>query len=400
MRIHLWSYNYAPEPTGIAPVSAAWATAMRDLGHEVTVTAAHPHYPEARWGRRFRPYRETIEGIDVMRWPLWIGRDTTAQRIRQEVTWAASQSMALAAAPRSDVAVVVSPSFPALAPTIFAMRARRIPWVLWLQDILPDGAATTGMIDDGGGLKAARWLEIKAYAATDHIVVISDAFEENLREKGVPAEKITRIYNPCSSPIVERERDFSRDPPRILSIGNIGHSQGLDDVVRAFQLSDPLAALEARLVITGVGTAEEEVRSVVTSDRVEMPGLLSDEALHAEFDRSTLALVSQRPGVVEFNMPSKLMNYMAQGLPVLALARPGSELERVVEESGAGWTLDNSRLDLLGTTLEKILSNRDELRRRADASREYARENFTPLAVAQGFEQILDTTSKAPEPNS
>jgi colanic acid biosynthesis glycosyl transferase WcaI len=29
MRIQLWSYNYAPEPTGIAPISTVWAQAMR-----------------------------------------------------------------------------------------------------------------------------------------------------------------------------------------------------------------------------------------------------------------------------------------------------------------------------------------------------------------------------------
>lgn len=50
MMIQLWSYNYAPEPTGVGPVSTTSARAMRDRGHEVHVVAAHPHYPSPEWG--------------------------------------------------------------------------------------------------------------------------------------------------------------------------------------------------------------------------------------------------------------------------------------------------------------------------------------------------------------
>ena len=50
MRIQLWSYNYDPEPSGIAPLSGVWARAMQARGHEVEVIAAHPHYPEPQSG--------------------------------------------------------------------------------------------------------------------------------------------------------------------------------------------------------------------------------------------------------------------------------------------------------------------------------------------------------------
>ncbi len=75
MKIQLWSYNYDPEPTGIGIVSTVWARGLRDRGHQVEVVAAHPHYPEPRWGTRVLPYREVREGINVLRLPLWIGRE-------------------------------------------------------------------------------------------------------------------------------------------------------------------------------------------------------------------------------------------------------------------------------------------------------------------------------------
>ena len=83
LRIQLWSYNYDPEPTGIGPVSKSLAEGLRDLGHDVRVVAAHPHYPEPRWGKRLTPYREVRNGVPVLRLPLWIGRSSAAQRYRR-----------------------------------------------------------------------------------------------------------------------------------------------------------------------------------------------------------------------------------------------------------------------------------------------------------------------------
>lgn len=166
LRIQLWSYNYDPEPTGIGPVSRVLAEGLRDRGHQMDVVAAHPHYPVPRWEPCRRPYREMRNGIPVLRLPLWIGRASTSERYRQELSFMAAQFAALPALGRPDVLVATSPSFPALLPAMVNARARRIPWILWLQDILPDGAATTGLVKPGLVMAAARRLERTAYRNT------------------------------------------------------------------------------------------------------------------------------------------------------------------------------------------------------------------------------------------
>ena len=165
MRIHLWSYNYDPEPSGIAPLSRIAAEALRARGHEVTVLAAHPHYPKPIWGKAIRPYRENRNGVRVIRFPLWIGRDSTNARIRQELTFTASVAAGAAFAGHADVILAVSPSFPALSAAMTHARLRGIPWVLWLQDILPDGAATTGLVESDRILSLARRFERMSYRA-------------------------------------------------------------------------------------------------------------------------------------------------------------------------------------------------------------------------------------------
>ena len=102
-----------------------------------------------QWGKRTMPYRELRDGVRVLRLPLWIGRDSAAERYRQELTFMAAQAAATPFLRTPDVLISASPSFPALLPAMLNAKARRMPWVIWLHDILPDGAAATGLVDDG-----------------------------------------------------------------------------------------------------------------------------------------------------------------------------------------------------------------------------------------------------------
>lgn len=390
MRIQLWSYNYDPEPQGIAPLSRMLAVELSERGHEVLVVAAHPHYPEPSWGARLRPYRESRDGIPVLRLPLWIGRESGLERMRQELSFALMQSLAAPLLPAADAIIAVTPCFPALAPTMAFSWVRRTPWIMWLQDIVTDGAATTGLLEDGPLLKAAHSFERMAYGSASRVVVISDAFRQNLLVKGVHAEKIVRIFNPSTrhtpQPI---DLDAAPANPRILAMGNIGHSQGLDRIVDAFQESAELDALGAELVIAGHGVAADEVRGRVDSERVHMPGVLYGEQLEPELRNASIGLVSQRADIQEFNLPSKLMNYMAYGIPVIASVNLECETARIVIESGAGWVTDAQTPSEFASTAAAKLRDPDALKAAGLAGFSYAKENFHPSAVAAKFESVL-----------
>lgn len=398
LRIQLWSYNYDPEPTGIGPVSTAWAQGLRELGHHIDVVAAHPHYPEPHWGSRRRPYREVRDGVPVLRLPLWIGRETAMERYRQELSFMAAQTLAIPFLTRPDVLVAASPSFPALLPAILATSSRSIPWVLWLHDILPDGATTSGLVDEKSPvIRLSRRLERAAYHSADRVVVLSRAFTDNLVAKGVPADKIELIYDPATRAPAngpesgERQRGAA---PRLLSMGNIGFSQGLAELIAGFE-DDPELNAETRIVITGGGMASEETRSKIRTDRVEMLGLVDDERLERELQQATIALVTQRHTGSEFNIPSKLMNFMAYGLPVLAAVNPAGEVARIVEEAGAGWIVDSGDPAGFPRAITKIASQPDEVAARGAAALAYAQANFTRAGFASRFEASLRTVVNA-----
>jgi len=385
LRLQLWSWNYEPEPTAMGPISTIWARTMRDRGHSVHVVTAHPHYPPGAWKQRVLPRRERRDGIAVTRLPLWLGHGTTVQRIREELTFSLSAALAMPAFRTPDAIVCVSPSFVALAPMLVNARLRRVPLVLWLQDILPDAAQTTGLLRAPAVLAAARALERSAYRRADRIVVASDSFKESLTRKGVPESKLDRIYNPATRGFVRRG-DLNGSP-RILAMGNIGYSQGLVELVRAYEASTVESL--PRLVITGEGELAGLVRAEVRSDRVQTLGLVDESRLEAELDRATLGLVSQRSDIDEFNIPSKLMTLMGRGIPVLASVGPRSEVARIVEASGGGWVADSSRPEEAVRLAGEAAENPEELERRARAAHAFAQEHFSPEQMAGRFERLL-----------
>jgi colanic acid biosynthesis glycosyl transferase WcaI len=402
LRAQLWSYNYDPEPTGIGPLSRAWATAMRDRGHEISVVTAHPHYPEPKWGTRLLPYRELRDGIPVLRLPIWPGRQSIGERLRQEASFVVAL---IAAAPflgTPDVIVAVSPSFPALLPAMANANLRRIPWVLWLQDLLPDAATVTGLLDeDKPTVKAGRRLERAAYRSAARVVAISETFRDNLRARGVPRDHVVRIFNPASRPVRTEPRDVDLvDGKLALNMGNIGRSQNLATIVRAFEGSIDLERAGARFVMAGDGVAGQEVRATIGTDRVVVTGILTPEQLGTYIERAAIGVVTQSPRDHDVNVPSKLMNFMGAGVPVLASVDANSEVARILTESGGGWLTDSSQVEeQFALALVEALKNPEERARRGAAALEFARRNFDAGQIAERFEHVLLGTLRQPQYN-
>jgi glycosyltransferase involved in cell wall biosynthesis len=178
-------------------------------------------------------------------------------------------------------------------------------------------------------------------------------------------------------------------PPVVFTMGNIGRSQNLANVVRAFQDSEELAELGARFVLAGDGVEGDNVRAEIRNGRIRVTGVLDSDALEAELGKATVALVSQRYEGIDFNVPSKLMNFMGSGLATVASVRPESEVARIIDASGGGWVTDSGDLGSLPRTLVRVLPDAQARAERGAAALRFAQENFSPAGFAQEFEAVL-----------
>ena len=112
-------------------------------------------------------------------------------------------------------------------------------------------------------------------------------------------------------------------------------------------------------------------------------------SLEEQLQQASVAVVTQHYEGAEFNIPSKLMNFMAYGLPILAAVNPAGEVARIVEQAGAGWVVDSRSRTRFPAQGQGDPRRPAEIDRAASAARRYAQDHFTIEGFAARFEGVL-----------
>lgn len=149
-------------------------------------------------------------------------------------------------------------------------------------------------------------------------------------------EKMNACLNPKGKPyvILEGHADISmgekipalekKTSPRVcLYAGSVRALYGLDRLVEGFRMAN---LPDAQLVIYGTGDYVPQLQSIAREDsRIRYGGmLLSSQVVEKEMEATLL--VNPRPTdeeYVQYSFPSKTMEYMASGTPVLTTRLPG-----------------------------------------------------------------------------
>ena len=117
LKILVYGLNYAPELTGIGRFTGDMARWLVTRGHAVRAVTAPPYYPEWRIAggyRRFGWSRETLDGVEVLRCPLYVpARAGGLRRVAHLLSFATSSWLPVlwqAARWKPDVVFTVEPA--------------------------------------------------------------------------------------------------------------------------------------------------------------------------------------------------------------------------------------------------------------------------------------------------
>ena len=346
-RIEFIGLNYLPEPTGIAPYTSAMARGLVRRRNSVRVLTAHPHYPDWKIWNGYGQWTrdESTDGVAVRRMRHYVpSRPKGVARLLSEVSFGLRAVFSLWGRP--DVIVAVSPGL--FASALVALRRclslRRVPLVVWVQDLYTIGLAETAQ---GGGIavRVSRTVEGWMLRTADHVVVIHDRFASRVSEDfAVPRDRIEVVRNwthlPPADPVdtVASREKFGWEPHEtiVLHAGNMGVKQGLDNVIEAARLADSRGD-HVRFVLLGDGAERarlEEHAAGVQSLQFIRP--LDDTGFVQALASADVLLVNELPGVSEMAVPSKLTSYFAAGRPVLAATDADGITAAEVLGAGAG----------------------------------------------------------------
>lgn len=407
MRIHIIGINYWPEATGIAVFSTGRAEHLASRGHEVTLCAAVPYYPQWRVlkgyrGIRFR--RETRAGVTVLRCPIYVPSVVTpVRRVLHEASFVAAGFCRSLLCRRPDVLLVVSPPLGLGIVAAILSRLWRVPYVFHVADLQPDTALDLGMVGQGRLARLLYAVERLAYRRAALVSTLTESMRARIVAKGVPAEKVALFADWAEPQLFTLAADAGSKAIRhelglddafvVLHAGNMGVKQGLDVVLDAAQRTRSFP--DIRYVLVGDGAMrpylETRARTLALTNVTFLPLLPNDRFLQL-LAGADVCLVTQRRTVADVVFPSKILTLLAAGKPVIASVAGGSAVARVVAEAGAGTVVASEDAACLADAIDALQRNPSRRREMSAAGRAYARAHWERTATLSHLAETLQRT--------
>jgi glycosyltransferase involved in cell wall biosynthesis len=393
MRILYLTQWFEPEPHVIKGLR--FVRALQAAGHEVTVVTGFPNYPSGRLYPGYRlklVQRERIDGVDVVRLPLYPSHDSNSLRrsLNYLSFFLSVLTYLLIRRKAFDRAYVYHPPITVGLAAALAGMMRRLPFILDIQDLWPDTLAAIHMEGGRRLMRPVGWLCAFVYKRAAAIVAQSEGIRATLAARGVPPEKLFTIRNwaEAEPPIVGRPAPLV--PHRFVVVygGNLGKAQGLATVLEA---AARLEQLHPDILIRLYGDGVEAASLRAQAQALELHNLeihpqIGKAEINAVFARADALLVhlTDHP-LFAITVPSKIQAYLATGRPIAAGV--AGEAARLLADSGAALVAPPGDADALARAIAALADTPAAARRRMGLSgRHYYQRN---LAFRRGVHRTL-----------
>lgn len=344
-RVLLVSTYWAPEHTGSAPYMTQIGEALADAGAHVEVVTTWPHYPAWRADRSLASL--TVQnGVRVHRIPVHVpSRSRLSGRARYEGGFMARALRVARRLPRPDVVVACVPTLGAgLAARLLAQHWD-VPLVVVVHDLMSAAAHQSGYAGASRLSDPLTKAEHAVHRAADLLLPCSPAFVPALVEAGADLEDIEVVLPWAKdeaarldvSDVCERRTELGWDDHTVvLHTGNLGHKQGIDELLPTLEVVGREAP-DVLTVLMGDGNQAAELRQrVADMPHVQILPAVGNEDYLATVAAADIALVHERSTMRTMSLPSKLSSYFSAGRPVLAVTNADGATGRVVSDAQAG----------------------------------------------------------------
>lgn len=399
---------YAPDRTGIAPLTAELCEYLAARGHRVSVLTGFPHYPQWRVPEQYRGKlwtREALNGVSVYRGYIYVpSRRTAFRRIAYDTSVAVSAGLWALFVRDIDLVMAISTPLQLGVAGDFISRLRGVPFVFCIKDLVPDLGIALGLLRNPYAVRAARIMERYVYRRADAIVAICDGFVDNLKAKHVPESKIhlipdwvdTQFISPqAGSGEFRKAHGIAEESFLVLHSGNMGAKQKLENLVEAAEiLRDERQVL---FLLVGDGSERDRLQRYAAEKRlpnVNFLPLQPRESMPEMLAAADALVVNQSAALVGMVIPSKLLTYMAAGRPVVAAVNPDSEAASCVRRSECGIVVPPEQPQALAAAIRNVYSDRAWCLRMGASGRDYAEKRFARDLILPRYEGLLSRIAR------
>jgi lipopolysaccharide/colanic/teichoic acid biosynthesis glycosyltransferase len=323
-------------------------------------------------------HKESIEGVEVYR-----AKGTRFKKAGFIGRFANYLSYFLSAlyvgmrVPRADIVVsLTDPPIIGLA-ALAAARKSKAKYVFLCQDIFPEVATLLEDFQSPAVNRALQWTNRFLLTKADRVIALGETMRERLVEtKGAEPQKTRVIHNWADCSAIQpgqKENAFSHAHGLarafvVMHSGNVGLSQNLDVLIEAAERLEEHQ--DVNFVIVGDGVKRPDLEAKATKlTNVKFLPFQPKSGLNESFATADVFVISLKPGLSGFIVPSKLYGILAAGKPYVASVEPECEAAIIARQFDCGLIAEPGNAHDLAQKILQLFRDRELAQRLGNNAR-------------------------------
>jgi len=373
---------------------------IKKTGIDIDVITTFPNYPT---GKIYSGYKKKLwqieysDGIRVIRVYSYISHSRS--KISRAMTYLSFMISALIVASIIKKPDVIYAYHPQITTGILAWIIKGVkntPFITDVQDLWPDALLATNTTNKGLLYRLINKTCDLIYKKSDHIVVLSKGYKKALILRGVPAEKISLIYNWNSGEellLNEWKEDsvfsnFDKYENKFVYAGNLGAAQSLKSVISAFSKFQDASVC---LIIIGSGVEDKLLKNYaksISAKNVIFLGYIPSNKIKLYLNKSDVLVVHLKDDpLFKITIPSKLQTSLNAGKPILMAV--GGEANEVVDYAGAGISAVPENVDSIMSAIDRLLEKRNDWLDMGQSGKHYYEKNMAQHLAVEKITTLL-----------
>ncbi len=350
MRILFLTDNFPPEVNAPATRTFEHCQEWIKKGYKITVITCAPNFPHGKLydGYKNKLYQcELISEIKVIR--VWSYMSSNSGLVKRTIDYIsfAFMSFFVGIFLKFDVIIATSPQFFTTWSGWAISKVKRKPWIFELRDIWPESIKTVGAMKQGYAIDFLEKIELGLYKSCNKVVVVTDAFKNNLITRGIEKNNIEVVTNGSNMKLFYPRKKNSRllESLRLEGkfvvgyIGTHGMAHSLDFIVKSIEkVSNP----NIHFLFIGDGAMKSEIIKISKELQLKNISFLDSISKDEVPKYMSIIDISLVPLKKDDNfktvIPSKIFEASAMQKPILLGVQ--GQAQEVLDKYGAGVCFD------------------------------------------------------------
>jgi len=378
------------------------ARAFLSNGHKVAVVTAFPRrylVEDVQVHKGKLLYREKTYGIEITRvGPEFSNRDSLLAR---GVEYFADFVLFLFGgllSSKGDVILCSSPPMTVGFAGYILARLRKVPMVLRIGDIHPQALVDLGLLKSRFLIWVLKVMERLIYQKANRVVVLSERYRRDVINKGANPSKVHVISNWVDAKEITQLEKANHIRRRIglandflvTYAGIMSWPQDLETIVNSASLLGEYSDIGFLLVGDGPqrDLLEEKSKKLGINNLKFLP--LQPRKAYLEIIRaSDVCLVSLKKDFKTPAVPSKLLDIMACGRPVLANVPLEGDAPKIIRAARCGLCVEPQNPEELSRAILDLYNDPHSRRAMGINARKFFEGHFSLESCMRGYEKIF-----------